>query len=98
MSTRKLDAAELDSLATDLPEWRVLPDRVVRTFVLPDFVAAFGFMSQVALLAERANHHPEWSNVYGRVVIELTTHDVGGLSSRDVELARQIDAVFAARR
>ena len=58
-----------------------------------DFVQAFGFMARVALLAERADHHPEWSNVYNRVDIFLTTHDAGGLSARDVSLAREIDAL-----
>jgi len=78
-----------------LPEWRLSDDAsgITRTFRFPDFVAAFGFMSQVALRAERADHHPEWSNVYNRVDIRLTTHDANGLSMRDVALAREIDAI-----
>ena len=59
-----------------------------------DFAEAFGFMAQVALLAERADHHPEWSNVWNRVEILLTTHDAGGLSGRDIELATAIDAIL----
>ncbi|MEH3106336.1 MAG: 4a-hydroxytetrahydrobiopterin dehydratase, partial [Sphingomonas fennica] len=66
-----------------------------RRFVFPDFAAAFAFMTQVALIAERVDHHPEWSNVYDRVKILLTTHAAGGLSTRDVTMARAIDAIVA---
>ena len=65
-------------------------------FLFDDFVEAFGFMSRVALLAEQRNHHPEWSNVYNRVSITLTTHDTGGLSDLDVDMARSIDALLPA--
>ncbi len=78
-----------------LPDWRLLPDRdaIVREFKFKSFSAAWGFMARVALLAEQHDHHPEWSNVYNRVSITLTTHDAAGLSERDVKLARAIDAV-----
>jgi 4a-hydroxytetrahydrobiopterin dehydratase len=91
----KLTDTERAELLPTLPEWTHEPkrDAIVRRFVFEDFVAAFGFMSQVALLAEKADHHPEWSNVYNRVDILLTTHDADGLSHRDIELARAIDAV-----
>lgn len=72
---------ELNSQATEL----------CKTFEFKNFVAAFGWMAQVALLSEKANHHPEWSNVYKTVHVKLTTHDVGGLSQRDVDLAKQMD-------
>ena len=65
-----------------------------RHCVFKDFVAAFGFMSQVALLAESMNHHPEWSNVYNRVEIALTTHDASGITERDFKLATQIEALL----
>ena len=65
-----------------------------RTFRFTDFVQAFGFMTQVALAAEKDDHHPEWTNVYNRVDITLTTHAAGGLTQRDFDLARQIDAAF----
>ena len=68
-------------------------DALTRRFMFSDFVEAFGFMTRVAILAEKADHHPEWSNVYNRVDILLTTHDAGGLSSRDVALAGTIDAL-----
>ena len=85
-------AAALDELGDwDFDEAR---DALTRRFMFADFSQAFGFMARVALLAERADHHPEWSNVYNRVDILLTTHDAGGLSSRDVSLAREIDALI----
>lgn len=68
-------------------------DAIVRRFTFDDFSAAFAFMTRVALLAEKADHHPEWSNVWNRVDILLTTHDAGGLSERDVKMAKAIDAL-----
>ena len=68
-------------------------DAIERDFSFADFSAAWGFMARVALLAERQQHHPEWSNVWNRVHITLTTHDAGGLSAADVTLARAIDAL-----
>ncbi len=92
----RLDAAGRAELATRLPEWQAVPgrDAIRRAFRFQDFSAAWGFMSRVALLAEAQDHHPEWSNVYNRVEITLTTHDAGGLSARDVTLARAIDALL----
>jgi 4a-hydroxytetrahydrobiopterin dehydratase len=75
------------------PEWRVENGKLRRDLVFPDFVSAFGFMTRVAILAEKADHHPEWFNVYNKVRIELTTHDAGGISERDFALAGQIDAI-----
>ena len=91
-----LPPGERSRLASSLPHWRLLPDRdaIARDFQFKDFSAAWGFMARVALLAERHDHHPEWSNVYNRVSITLTTHDAGGLSERDIALARAIDAVL----
>ncbi len=91
----KLDESQRAALLAALTGWTHEPTRdgLTRRFVFADFVAAFGFMAKVALLAEKADHHPEWSNVYSKVDILLTTHDAGGLSMRDVELARAIDAV-----
>ena len=84
-------AAALDALGEwDYDEAR---DAITRQFVFADFVEAFGFMTRVAILAEKADHHPEWSNVYARVDVLLTTHDAGGLSVRDVSLAKAIDAL-----
>jgi 4a-hydroxytetrahydrobiopterin dehydratase len=78
-----------------LPRWTMTIDGrgIARRFVFADFAQAFGFMTRVALMAERADHHPEWTNVWNRVDITLTTHDAGGLSARDVALATAIDAL-----
>jgi 4a-hydroxytetrahydrobiopterin dehydratase len=90
---KKLDSDQRAALAHTLPGWRLDDgrDALVREFRFADFVEAFSFMTRVALLAEKADHHPEWSNVYNRVEILLTTHDCDGLSERDVALAAAID-------
>ena len=90
----RLSAAERDQLGTSLPKWRLVPgrDAIERCFQFKDFSAAWAFMSRVALLAERMDHHPEWSNTYNKVSITLTTHDVEGLSSRDTAMAAGVDA------
>ena len=95
MSIARLDAEARGQISADLPGWTLDPDRdaIRRSFRFDDFVGAFGFMTRVALLAERADHHPEWSNVYNRVDILLTTHDAGGLSARDIALAKEIDRI-----
>lgn len=79
-----------------LEDWTFDADRdaLAKQFSFADFQQAFAFMTRVALLAEKADHHPEWSNVYNRVDILLTTHDAGGLSIRDITLARAIDATL----
>ncbi|NMJ43320.1 4a-hydroxytetrahydrobiopterin dehydratase [Roseomonas sp. JC162] len=93
----KLDAAGRAALARDLPGWAMVDgrDAIARTFRFKDFSEAWGFMSRVALLAEKQDHHPEWFNVWNRVEITLSTHDAGGLSARDVALAKAIDALVA---
>ncbi|GAB4408321.1 MAG: 4a-hydroxytetrahydrobiopterin dehydratase [Bacteroidia bacterium] len=78
-----------------LPGWQYADQGIEKSFVFRDFVAAFGFMSRVALLAEKADHHPDWSNVYNRVHIRLSTHEAGGLTRRDFDLAAQIEALTA---
>lgn len=94
---RKLDPAELQTLPETLPAWQFHPERgglITREFRFADFVQAFGFMTQIAILAEKLNHHPEWFNVYDRVAITLTTHDVDGLSTNDLDLARLADRAY----
>ena len=86
-------AAALDAL--DEWDYDEARDALTRRFVFSDFSEAFAFMTRVALLAEKADHHPEWSNVYNRVDILLTTHDAGGLSARDVDMAHAIEALLA---
>jgi 4a-hydroxytetrahydrobiopterin dehydratase len=89
-SDNKLSAAAIDKKLAALEQWSLRSDKLYRKFVFADFVEAFGFMSRVALLAERMDHHPEWSNVYNRVEIHLTTHDAGGITERDFALAQRI--------
>lgn len=90
-----LNQAEREDALDGLPDWDYDDgrDAIIRRFTFDDFNQAFGFMTQVALLAEKADHHPEWANVYNRVDILLTTHDAGGLSARDIEMAQAIDAL-----
>jgi 4a-hydroxytetrahydrobiopterin dehydratase len=83
----KLEGEALTAALDNLPGWILRDGKLHRVFVFGDFVEAFGFMTQVALVAERMNHHPEWCNVYKTVAISLSTHDVGGLTHRDIELA-----------
>ena len=90
---RKLDDAERAALFARFPEWTHEPvrDGITRRFRFDDFAQAFGFMASVAIIAEKMDHHPEWSNVYNRVTIALTTHDADGLSARDAAMAAAID-------
>ncbi len=91
----KLAAAARAAALATLPGWadRDGRDAITKTFVFKDFVAAFSFMTRVALAAERMNHHPEWFNVWNRVEITLATHDSGGVTEKDVTLARAIEGV-----
>ena len=92
MPIAKLEASEVERRLDELDGWQLHDGKLRRELKFSDFVTAFGFMSRVALLAERMDHHPEWFNVYGTVRIDLTTHDAGGISERDFKLAAQIDA------
>jgi 4a-hydroxytetrahydrobiopterin dehydratase len=96
MAVPQLTEAERDEALAALPAWRLREDglAIERELKFADFNEAFGFMTRVALLADKHDHHPEWSNVYNRVAITLTTHDAGGLSERDVAMARAIDALL----
>ena len=91
----KISPAARAALATTLPAWTLTPgrDAITRGFKFENFSTAWAFMARVALLAEKQDHHPEWSNVYNRVDITLATHDAGGLSDRDITLAKAIDAL-----
>lgn len=90
MNRTKLTEAEITAALADLPGWARVEGReaIQKTFRFPDFNTAFAFMTRVALKAEKMDHHPEWFNVYNRVEITLSTHDAGGLTGLDVELAR----------
>ena len=91
-----LTTEQRQQLQKERPAWEVDNTAMRRSIVFSDFVEAFGFMTRVALLAESRQHHPDWSNVYNRVKIELSTHDLGGLSTLDAELSSAIDALLPA--
>ncbi len=88
----KLTEREVEEALKALPEWSLVEGKLHRQLQFENFIAAFGFMSRVALRAEKIDHHPEWSNVYNKVDIFLTSHDVQGLSARDLALAEAINA------
>jgi 4a-hydroxytetrahydrobiopterin dehydratase len=92
---QKLTADERLRLLRDIPDWRETKgrDAIVREFRFKDFNGAFAFMTRVALMAEKMDHHPEWFNVYNRVEVTLSTHDAGGITESDLKLARFIDSV-----
>lgn len=96
MAIAELTAAERDALLGAHPEWSLSREgkAIERKFHFADFNEAWGFMNRVALLAEKADHHPEWFNVYNRVEITLTTHDAAGLSQRDVDMVSAIEALL----
>ena len=93
-SIKPLPPATVASKLKDLAGWSLREEKLYRRFVFKDFVEAFGFMSRVALLAEAADHHPEWSNVYNRVEVYLTTHAAGGITERDFDLARRMNGLL----
>lgn len=89
---KKLIECEIDlKLKSTLEKWKLDSNQLVREYKFKDFIEAFGFMTKVALLAQQANHHPEWSNVYNKVKIHLTTHDAGGITEKDFDLALEIE-------
>ena len=97
MAIPQLTDAERDAALAELPEWSLRGDglAIERQFQFKNFSEAWGFMNRVALIAEKHDHHPEWSNVYKRVTIRLSTHEVGGVSDRDFKLATEINALLA---
>jgi len=90
---RRLTPDEIELALSQLAGWRLAGPKLRREYRFADFVDAWGFMSAAALVAQQMDHHPEWSNVYGTVVVELTTHDSGGVTRRDIELARRMEAI-----
>jgi len=93
MMVAKLDPQARDGALREIPgwDWDAKRDAITRNYVFGDFSEAFAFMTRVALAAEQADHHPEWSNVWNKVAILLTTHDKGGLTRKDIDLAKAID-------
>lgn len=95
---RRLSDTDIESALKELTGWTLDNGRLYREFRFADFIAAFSFMSGVALLAQQLDHHPDWSNVYNVVRIHLTTHDLDGVSTWDVKLAGQIDRLYGSAR
>ena len=93
MARRKLSDAEIQTALSSRPGWTLVEGKLHREFKFQDFVHAFGFMTSAALIAESMNHHPEWFNVYSTVRVDLNTHDVGGISQLDFDLAEKMDAL-----
>ena len=94
----RLDDSAVQARLGSIPGWQLIGGKLHREFLFPDFVAAFSFMTGVALIAEKLNHHPEWTNVWNRVTIDLSTHDAGGITDRDFELADRINAAYSNRK
>ena len=94
---RKLTEAEVETAVKELVGWRVANGKLHREYRFASFVEAFGFMASAALVAESMNHHPEWFNVYHTVRVDLVTHDLQGISTLDVELARKMEALARSR-
>lgn len=93
MAAQKLGAEELSTVLAQLSGWTVKDGKLHREYKFAGFAHAFGFMVTAAVLIEKMNHHPEWSNVYNRVSVDLITHDAGGITQKDVELARLLDSI-----
>ena len=91
--SNKLTRSELAERLQSVPGWAIENAKLRREFAFADFVAAFGFMTSVAMLAEKQDHHPEWFNVYNKVTVELTTHDAGGITAKDFALAAAINGI-----
>ena len=90
---KKLTESEIFAAVESLPSWNVVNGKLHREYKFADFPHAVGFIAIAAPGIEKMNHHPEWSNVYNRVVVDLTTHDAGGITARDVELAKMLEAI-----
>jgi 4a-hydroxytetrahydrobiopterin dehydratase len=91
----KLSESDLQAALASLSGWEVVNGKLHRDYKFSDFIHAFGFMATAALAIEKMNHHPEWCNVYNRVSVDLTTHDSGGITSKDISLAKLLDATAA---
>ena len=94
---QKLSEKQIAKQVAGLKGWKVINGKVSKSFEFESFVDAFGFMTRVAMEAEKMNHHPEWYNVYNKVKIDLVTHDVSGISNYDIKLASTIDSLGASK-
>lgn len=93
MKSLKASETQIQEFILNNSLWSLKNNKLHREFIFNDFISAFGFMTQVALIAERSNHHPEWCNIYRQVTVNLTTHEANGISNKDFQLAREIDRI-----
>ncbi len=89
-----LQDEELKELLAKIPGWEIMPDHIERGFNFSNFIEAFSFMTKIALICEKYNHHPNWENVYSKVIIKLSTHDLGGISNLDQNVASEINNIY----
>ena len=89
-----IEQKQLNSFIEKNPSWIIDKKTIKKEFKFDNFIDAFGFMSKVALLAEKMDHHPDWQNIYNKVIVNLTTHDKGGITNNDIELAESIDELI----
>jgi 4a-hydroxytetrahydrobiopterin dehydratase len=93
MTISKANPEQIEEFISEFDAWRIMDGKLHREFIFANFIQAFGFMTEAALSAEKANHHPEWFNVYKKVIVDLTTHEAGGITERDFSLARQMEKI-----
>ena len=98
MATPKATPEEIDKFLQERSDWTLADGALQRNFTFRNFREAFGFMTEVAFVAELGNHHPDWGNVYNRVTVRLSTHDAGGIAQKDFELAGQMDTIASRRQ
>jgi len=91
-----LSNIQLNECLEELNDWSIVNEKLSKTFKFSNFIQAFGFMTEVAITSESMDHHPEWSNVYNRVEINLITHNEGGITKLDIELAKKIDTISSS--
>ena len=94
MNPYLLQNDELTELVAKLPEWKIMSNHIEREFNFGNFIEAFSFMTRIAFICEKYNHHPNWENVYSKVIIKLSTHDLGGITNLDQTIAKEINHIF----
>ena len=94
MKTYLLQKEELKELVSKIPEWKIISNHIEREFIFSNFIEAFSFMTKIAFICEKHNHHPNWENIYSKVIIKLSTHDLGGITNLDQKVASEINVIF----
>ena len=94
MKPNLLQSEELEELVSTIPGWKIISNHIEREFTFENFIEAFSFMTKIALISEKYNHHPTWENVYSKVIIKLSTHDLGGITDLDQIIASEINEIF----